>query len=79
MGQSKRKLIQHMVYQVIQPDLIFHTCCIQTFYSHCEQKLLQDGEKKGVAKGLRTVVGERFGDEAVKGDGQYSTHFKIYI
>ena len=28
----------------------------------------QDGEKKGMAKGLRTVVGERFGDEAVKGE-----------
>ena len=29
---------------------------------------VQDGEKKGMAKGLRTVVGERFGEEAVKGD-----------
>ena len=41
------------------------------------QKLLQDGEKKGVAEELWTVVGERFGDEAVKGDNQYLTHFKI--
>lgn len=32
---------------------------------HCYA--LQDGEKKGIAKGLRTVVGERFGPEAVEG------------
>ena len=35
-------------------------CCV-----YCD---VQDGEKKGIAKGLRTVVGERFGEEAVKGD-----------
>ena len=38
-------------------------CCV-----FCDLQASQDGEKKGMAKGLRTVVGERFGDEAVKGE-----------
>ena len=34
------------------------------FLLHC---LFQGGEKKGVAKGLRTVVSERYGPEAAEG------------
>ena len=35
--------------------------------THIKQLLWQDGPKAGIAKGLRTVVEERFGEEAVKG------------
>ena len=44
-------------------------CTYKTYYWYTP--LMQDGPKKGTAKGLRTVVEERYGEEAVCG--------KIYI
>ena len=41
--------------------------CYKLFIWIMHYYALQDGEKKGIAKGLRTVVGERFGPEAVEG------------
>ena len=33
-----------------------------------QHMVYQKGDKKGMAKGLRTVIAERYGDEAVKGN-----------
>ena len=47
----------------------FRILCTYTNYWYTI--LMQDGPNKGTAKGLKTVVAERYGEEAVNG--------KIYI
>ena len=41
--------------------------------------LLKGGEKKGIAKGLKTVLTERFGEEAVKGTIYFSPKLGKYF
>ena len=41
--------------------------------------LLKGGEKEGIAKGLKTVLTERFGEEAVKGTIYFSPKLGKYF